>query len=145
MRLKILFVSLISCSTLFAVSCKKSDTTPAPSTPSTPTDANATTNSKIVGKTWNVTSFTANGGELIGSVVTSYKLTFTKVDAATGDVTHTMIQNGLTDVATENYTIRNSGKEISIDGDVLSISISGNTLTMEGNLDGVAAKIVAKN
>src|SRR5690606_6701269 len=105
---------------------------PAP-TPSAPADPNASTNSRIVVKTWNVTSFTSNGTELIGSAVTSYALTFTKVDDATGDIKHTILINGLQDVVTESYTIRNSGKEISIDGDILGISISGNTLTMEGN------------
>lgn len=137
MVLRFFLLSIMSMSLIFS-SCKKESNPPA-------IDANETVNNQIASGSWTVTSWTANGVELIQSVYNSVIITCTKEDKNNGTVVLAMIDmGGGSQNETDKYMIRNNGKEIEIDGDVLTISVSGTNLTLEGNIQGVAAKITAK-
>lgn len=143
MKSKILLLSATSLFLAFA-SCKK-DSTPAPVTPVVVKEANEILNDKISSGTWAVTSFTVNGSETVKTVFNSIDMVFKKEDKENGTSTWTLIDmSGATTKESDKYAIRNKGTELDLGGDILNITNNGNTLRIEGNLNGDYVIINAK-
>ncbi|MBS1588128.1 MAG: hypothetical protein JST52_00795 [Bacteroidetes bacterium] len=143
MKLKFLLLPLLGLFITFA-SCKKDSPAPTP-TPTPTADANETMNNTINGGTWSISTFTANGTEIIQSVYQAIKMDYKKEDKTNGTSTWTLIEmGGATKIESHKYSIRNNGTELQIDSDILSISVSGGTMTLSGNLGGISTIIKAK-
>ncbi|MBL7719344.1 MAG: hypothetical protein JNL72_10950 [Flavipsychrobacter sp.] len=142
MKFNHFFVAILSIGLLFA-SCKKN--TPAPTTPTATVDANESKNNAISANSWTVTSYTENGQERMQSALNSFTMTYKKEDKNNGTATWALIdlQGGSQNVS-DKYEIRNNGTEIDLGGDILGFTVSGSSLTIEGNYNGTAVRIVAK-
>ncbi len=143
MRSNYFFASVLSIGLLFS-SCKK-EATPAPTTPTATVDANEAKNNAISSGSWTVTSYTENGTERMQSALNSFTMTFKKEDKNNGNTTWALIDlTGGAQNITGKYEVRNNGTEIDMEGDILGFTVSGSSLTIEGNFQGTAVKIVAK-
>jgi hypothetical protein len=107
------------------------------------TDLNQETNVLLEGN-WDVTSLTEDGVETIGYEYTSWKMDFSKETPQGGEVEMTIIfTDGTTDQGDADYSIRNEGRQISIDGDEMRIKVDGDELTLTGNMDGTRVELEA--
>ena len=107
-------------------------------------DPNVDVNNRLEGD-WDVESFTVDGTEYMGSVVTSFEMEYEKQSDTEGEAQWTVIySNGTTERTEGDYEIQNSGQEIDFDNTDLEIEIDGDELTLEGILDGFRVEIEAE-
>ena len=107
-------------------------------------DPNVDVNNRLEGD-WDVESFTVDGTEYMGSVVTSFEMEYEKQSDTEGEAQWTVIySNGATERTEGDYEIQNSGQEIDFDNTDLEIEIDGDELTLEGILDGFRVEIEAE-
>jgi len=99
--------------------------------------------------TWEATSYTEDGTEVIPNFVQSLTIRHDEVIGGEGDFRWTLTYNSLfgipTDIINGRYTVNESRKEIRYIamGDTLLFQyiLDGNNLTLEGNVDGSAVRI----
>ena len=98
-------------------------------------DPNEETNNRLEGE-WEVDSWTVDGVEVMGSLVTSFDMEYEKQGPTDGEVEWTIIGgNGATSRVDGDYDIENSGTEIDIDGDDFDIEIDGDDLELSGTVN----------
>lgn len=96
--------------------------------------------------TWNVTSYTSDGVEYIGSFIDSFTITFTKDDKETGTATSTSVSSGYSSSSTSNYTIGDKAETLRFtytDGsfEEYDMDLKKDEMTLTGNIDGYAYSI----
>jgi hypothetical protein len=113
------------------VGCKKDDDK----------DSNSNLRQAIVGE-WEVTSFTIDGVEVIGSIVLASKMEFEAYSGSNGDFEWSInYGDGSSETQLGDYEVDEEDKEIELrsqDGEVfkLDVDIDGDKLELSGNLDG---------
>lgn len=113
-------------------SCKKDDDT-----------QNNSTNLRqaFVGK-WEVTSFTIDGVEVMGTVILASKMEFEVNSGSNNDFAWRLnYGDGASESQIGDYEVAQEGKEVELkssDGDILKldVDIDGDDLKLSGNLDG---------
>ena len=145
MKKKYFFLPLLSMVLIFSSCKKEAAPAPAPTTPTATVDANEAKNNAISGNAWTVTSYTENGVERMQSTFNSFTMTYKKEDKPNGSATWALIDvNGASQNISAKYSILNNGTEINLDGDIMSFTVSGSSLVIEGNYQGTAVKITSK-
>jgi len=121
------FISAFLMLSLLISSCSKDD----------PKDPNEVTNDRLVKHSWEVRSFTADGVETMKVLYNSIDMSFTKEDKTNGRSSWRVI-NTLAQASNleSKYSVRNQGREIDLDGDLMDISVDDNNLTFKGNVGG---------
>jgi len=103
---------------------------------------NEDTQDELVG-TWDATSFERNESgdapqEEIGRILDAFRLDFNRGGPTTGTVTFTLVplaRLGQDDQVTSgSYEVRNNGEVLGIGSDELNMELSGNTLTLDGQV-----------
>ncbi len=93
---------------------------------------------EIVG-TWNVTSYTEDGEELMGDEYTEFTLTFNAYEGTTGSGTWSIVsESEFGDFEFDFplvYAISEDGSSIELMGETMDLEIVNNTLTMSGMVD----------
>ena len=107
-------------------------------------DPNIEINSQLQGN-WEVTSYTSDGVEYLGTIFQSLDMDFEKEGPSEGEVEMTLVDSeGSTLIETTDYTVRNNGKEIDLE-DVMEfeIDLDGDDLQLEG-IDEDGYRVVIK-
>ena len=100
-------------------------------------DPNIVLNDKLVGSSWNVRSFTADGVETMTVLYNTIEITFTKEDPSNGSTKWRLINTiGQATNLDYKYNIRNQGREIQVGTDLFDISVDGNKLSLIGTVAG---------
>ena len=129
----ILLIFLAISVSMMSISC--GDDTP--DTPMEEVDENEKANDKVDGD-WRVTSLRIDGVETIGWLFQKVTMEFdADKDAATGDTEWEFLDfDGITDIASGSYEIKNDGEELELDGDEFELHVTSSNLDLEGNIDG---------
>lgn len=111
-------------------------------------DKNPTIQEEIAGD-WEVKSFTEDGVELLGSIVTSFTMEYDEYSGSKGDFTWQIYYaDGTTERITGDYKVNQEDKELEMikDGETITmdIDVDGNNVTMEGTIDGFRYVVKAK-
>ncbi|MEL7339581.1 MAG: lipocalin family protein [Bacteroidota bacterium] len=99
---------------------------------------------------WDVESFTVDGEETIGFLITSFTLEFEEYDGEEGDFEFVLIgENGASTTTKGEYAINSDGTELDLDYDDGSreewdISLEGDDLELSGNFDGERIELKAE-
>ncbi len=101
--------------------------------------------------TWDATSVTEDGVELIGSVFTSFEMYFGEYNKkdGKGDYKFTAILLGSSIVETGTYSLDSAGEEVTFTTDsgettTYMLMLDGDNLELEGTVDGLKYIIQAK-
>ena len=118
-------------------SCKKDDK-----------DNNSDLRAAIIGD-WEVTSFTLDGVEVMGTVVLASKMEFEAYSGSNGDFEWSInYGDGSSELQSGDYEVDQEDKEVELqsnDGEILKldVDIDGDELELSGNLDGERVVIKA--
>lgn len=119
-------------------SCKKDDDK----------DNNSDLRTAIVGD-WEITSFTLDGVEVMGTVVLASKMEFETYSGSNGDFEWSInYGDGSSELQSGDYEVDEEDKEVELqsnDGEILKldVDIDGDELELSGNLDGERVVIKA--
>jgi hypothetical protein len=111
-------------------------------------DNNSNLRVAIVGD-WEVTSFTIDGVEVIGTIILASKMEFEGYSGANGDFEWSInYGDGSSEKQSGDYTVDEEDKEVelqSADGETLKMEadVKGDKLELSGNLDGERVVIKA--
>lgn len=135
----ILFFSLILTISMLITSCGDDTMTPI-----VEVDKNEQANDQLDGE-WKVTSLRIDGSENIDWLYQKVTLEFdADKDAATGDFSWELVDfDGITEIISGDYEIKNDGEELELDGNDLALDVSNSDLDVEGNIDGFYWEIQA--
>ncbi len=105
---------------------------------------------KLAG-TWDATSFTEDGVELIGSLLTSFEMYFGEYNKkdGKGDYKFTAVLLGSSIIETGTYSLDSAGEEVTFTTDAgetttYMLTLDGDNLELEGTVDGLKYIIQAK-
>jgi hypothetical protein len=104
-------------------------------------DKDPTLTERLVG-TWDVTSFTADGVELVGFLMQTFTMRFNEVQGGEGAFRWTIIYfDGSTEVTNGFYSVNEENESIRLEanGEVIRLDIdlrNNNSVVFSGNVDG---------
>ena len=130
LKLSLLMITLVA---LTFSACKKDD--------------DPTLQERMVGS-WDVTSYTEDGVELVGSFIQAFTMRYDEYQGNEGSTRWTLTYfDGSTEIVNGFYTVNEENETLRVeaDGDVirLDIDLSGSRLILSGNVDGFSVNIRA--